>query len=185
MRKLALFTAVLLAFAPPASAAPLQITKSSLLMSDPFNGAVSPKAIPGALVDYTIRVTNPNDVLTTVNPVTITDAIPANTKLYVNSLGTLSINAGLNLVTTSPVAFYDDNLLGLGVFGSGLTYTYSGLASLTDSLAFSSDNGVTWNYVPTPDADGCDSRVTHIRATFTNNFRSGQYFALRFRVKLK
>jgi len=38
--------------------ATLEITKTSSVVSDPINGAVNPKAIPGATVEYSITVSN-------------------------------------------------------------------------------------------------------------------------------
>jgi len=38
----------------------------------------------------------------------------------------------------------------------------SGSADLR-SVAFSSDDGASFNYTPTPDGDGYDNNVTHIR----------------------
>lgn len=39
-------------------AATLTVTKTSAVISDPVNGATNPKAIPGAIVEYTISITN-------------------------------------------------------------------------------------------------------------------------------
>lgn len=50
-----------------------------------------------------------------------------------------------------------------GVPASGLSYTFSGLASATDDLAFSNDGGTSYARTPTPDARGCDPSVTHVR----------------------
>ena len=40
------------------SSAALSITKTATLISDPFNGITNPKAIPGAVVEYVITVSN-------------------------------------------------------------------------------------------------------------------------------
>ncbi|MDC7682778.1 hypothetical protein PQU92_05790 [Asticcacaulis sp. BYS171W] len=184
MKRLFLLLFGLLCLPLNANAAALTIAKSSLLMSDPLNGITSPKAIPGAVVDYTVKITNPNGIFTTVTPVAITDALPPRTKFYVGALGSLSLNS-VNLVTTGPVAFYDDNLLGLGLLGSDLSYTYGGLSSGTDSIAFSNDNGATWGYTPTADADGYDANITNIRVTLSGTFRAGSNFSLRYRIMIK
>lgn len=55
----------------------LTATKTALVTSDPVNGAVNPKAIPGATVHYTISITNTGTAAATA--VNITDDIPANT----------------------------------------------------------------------------------------------------------
>ncbi len=36
----------------------LSVAKSSQVISDPFNGTTNPKAIPGAIIEYTVTVTN-------------------------------------------------------------------------------------------------------------------------------
>ncbi len=164
-----------LLLAGPAQGAPLTVAKSSTLVSDPIDGAVLPKRIPGALIDYNILVTNPNSVLTTIGGVSVSDHIPTGTTLYVGNLG---------LAGSGPVAFSDGALLGL-LFGSGLTYNYAGLASTTDSLAFSNNNGVSYTYIPTPDANGFDANVTDIRVNPSGTQDAGSAFNLRFRVQVR
>ena len=51
--------------------ASLTITKTSSVISDPFNGAVNPKAIPGAIIEYTVRIDNAGPAVAPA--VTITD----------------------------------------------------------------------------------------------------------------
>lgn len=109
-----------------AFAAPLAVVKSLATVSDPL-GESNPKAIPGAVLDYTVKITNPNSG--TATGVVFSDAVPANTKLYVSDI---NLRGG-------PVVFADAAVLGIG--GSGLTYTYSGLSSKTDKIDFSSDGG--------------------------------------------
>ena len=60
------------------SAANLSATKKSLVISDPVNGTASPKAIPGATVQYCIILTNAAGSATATN-VSLTDALPAQT----------------------------------------------------------------------------------------------------------
>lgn len=148
--------------------APLTITKTSAVVSDP-QGNLLPKRVPGSLVDYTVTITNPNSALTTVNGVVFADAIPANTVLRVGDLGLL---AG-----SGPVV-YTDGLLPPSL----LTYTYTSLGSGTDRLDFSNDNGATWTYTPSGEFD---SHVTNIRVRMGGNQVAGSSFTLRFRVKVK
>ncbi len=61
------------------SAADLTITKTSTLISDPFNGTTDPKAIPGAVIEYAITVNNTGSVAAT--NVRITDVLDANVAL--------------------------------------------------------------------------------------------------------
>ena len=69
----------------------LTVTKTSVVISDPFNLAVNPKAIPGATMEYTITVVNaPGGA--TATAVTLADVIPANT-LFVP--GSITLNAAV------------------------------------------------------------------------------------------
>jgi len=63
----------------------LTVVKSSTVISDPINGLVVPKAIPGAVVQYCLIVNNAT-LLTPANGVNITDTIPANTTYVPGSI---------------------------------------------------------------------------------------------------
>jgi uncharacterized repeat protein (TIGR01451 family) len=133
----------------------LTIAKSVQVHSDPFNAGSNPKAIPGALMTYTITVLNtgsgPVDSGTTV----ITDPIPDHAALFVSDIsGTGS----------GPVLFTQ------GSTTSALSYTFAALGSSADDLDFSNNSGATWTYVPTPGADGCDPLVTNVRVNPKGQF---------------
>ena len=57
--------------------ATLTTVKTSSVISDPVNGAINPKAIPGSVVRYSIRVSNSGNVTVTNNSVFIIDALPS------------------------------------------------------------------------------------------------------------
>lgn len=161
-------------------AAPLTISKTAAVVSDPVNGILTPKVIPGAVVDYTILVQNPN-TLTVTRAVVVTDritdvAVPQGAEYFVGNL---------NGSNSGPVVFSDGSLLGLGLFSSNLTYTYSSLGSSSDNLAFSNDGGVTWTYTPVANSDGYDAAVTHIRVSPVGNFAVLSGFSLRLRVRVR
>lgn len=59
-------------------AASLVATKTSRVISDPFNGTTDPKMIPGAVVEYCIAVANGSGSATATG-VNISDALPAET----------------------------------------------------------------------------------------------------------
>ena len=67
--------------------AALSVAKTSVVVSDPINGALSatvfPRAIPDAVVEYGITLTNTGSADAEV--VTITDSIPANTEFENNT----------------------------------------------------------------------------------------------------
>ncbi len=150
----------------------LSMQKTTTTLSDPINGTTSPKAIPGAMIEYTITATNSGDSATDNNSIAIVDAIPDSTALYVADI------AG---VGSGPVNFTD------GAIASGLTYNFTNLNSSSDNVSFSNDGGISFNYTPTPDAEGIDSNVSHIKITPSGAFsaKSGTNipsFQLRFRV---
>jgi hypothetical protein len=126
----------------------LSLLKFSTLLSDPVRGTSNPKSIPGAVRSYTLRLTNSGAGKVDNDTLVLRDPLPAAMELYVGDL------AGPGL---GPVQFVD------GSPTSGLTFTFTSLASGTDSVDFSNDNGATWTYVPTPDGNGYDAAVTHIR----------------------
>lgn len=153
--------------AAPAFAAALTVVKTSSVVSDP-QGDLGPKAVPGAQVDYTITITNPNSLASTIAGVTFVDSIPANTKLRVSNYA---------LLNPGPVSFSS----GLSL----LSYAFTNFADDTDSLSFSSDNGAHWDYRPVADADGCDSNVNKIRVVAGGNQLAGSNFSITFRVQVK
>jgi hypothetical protein len=59
-------------------AASLTATKTSRVISDPFNGTTNPKMIPGAVVEYCIAVANGAGSATAVG-INISDTLPAET----------------------------------------------------------------------------------------------------------
>ena len=156
----------------PASAtiqvsAPLTITKSSIAYMDPLNNTTNPKLIPGGYVYYTVTVANPGGVPVTSGSIIITDPTPANLSLYVANLPS----------STSPLLF--------GAGSSGATFTFSGLASTTDDLEFSSNGGTTWTYVPTANGEGVDPAVTHMRIRPKGTMAAGSSFTLNFGYLVK
>lgn len=169
-----MITALLLAgltggiFDTPAIA-PVSVSKTAAVVSDPLNGALTPKAIPGAAVDYTITVNNTSNRALDDGTIALADPVPARTKLYVKNLG---------LAGSGPVAFGQALL-------TGLSLTFSGLGSTTDDVAFSKDGGVTYGYVPVPDEDGCDPLVTHLRVRPRGTMAIAGVFNVRFRVVVR
>jgi subtilisin-like proprotein convertase family protein len=142
--------------------ADLAVTKVSTLISDPVNLADNPKAIPGAVVEYVIGLSNNGTSSTDANSVVIVDNGPADAKLCQIT------RAG------GPVVFADPG-------GSGLTYSFTAIGAATDNLEFSNNGGVTWTYVPSADADGCDSAVTSFRLRPGGALAPGRNVTLRTR----
>jgi hypothetical protein len=145
------------------------------LVSDPFNGTVNPKAIPGAVLVYSLNVSNGSAGYPDSDSVVAVQSVPAQASLYVGDLG----GAG-----SGPVAFAQ------GTPSSGLSYAYSSLASTTDDLSFSNNGGASFGYTPVADASGYDSAVTHIRVSprglFAGSSGSGSpNFTVSYRIRVK
>jgi len=60
-----------------ATNATLTLVKTSTVLSDPVNGTTNPLAIPGAIVRYTIAVTNTGPTTVDSNSVVLIDSLPA------------------------------------------------------------------------------------------------------------
>lgn len=145
--------------------APLTMVKSSQASTDPFNGAVNPKLIPGARVAYTVTIANPNAFPTTADSIVIVDPTPARLALYVSNIAGSS---------GGPLRFQN------GATASGLTYTFTSLASTTDDIDFSRDGGATWTYVPAPNSAGADPLVNRIRIRPKGAMAANSSFSLLF-----
>jgi uncharacterized repeat protein (TIGR01451 family) len=80
-----------------------QATKTATLISDPVNGGLAPKAIPGAVMEYCIAVKNIG--AQTITGVAVTDNVPANTNYVPGStyVGG-SVALGVCLADGTPVA---------------------------------------------------------------------------------
>ncbi len=153
----------------------LVMLKSVTVTSDPVNGTSNPKSIPGANELYTLQLSNQGTGTVDNSSVTVVDMVPANTMLYVGDLG----GAG-----SGPALFTN------GSPSSTLTWTFISLVSNTDDIDFSNDGGGSWNYTPTPNAQGFDAAVTHVRlkpkGTMAANTGSGNpSFQVRLRVQVK
>jgi fimbrial isopeptide formation D2 family protein len=150
--------------------APLTMAKTSQPTTDPLNGAVNPKLIPGARAAYTVTIANPNAFAATADSILVIDPTPARLSLFV---GNISGSSG------GPLRFQN------GATASGLTYTFTSLASTTDDIDFSSDGGATWTYVPTPDSQGADPLVNRIRVRPKGAMAANSSFSLLFAYVIK
>ncbi len=81
-------------------AAALTVAKTSVVVSDPFNNTTNPKAIPGAVVEYAINVTN--SAATAANGVVVTDPIPANTTFVTNGYNAGASNVQITVGGGAP-----------------------------------------------------------------------------------
>ena len=133
----------------------LVVTKSVETVTDPINSVTNPKAIPGSDVLYTVTVSNQGSGTADNNSFELTDTIPGNSCMIVADIA----GAG-----SGPVQFQD------GSPSSGLSYSFISLTNTTDDLEFSNDNGLSYTYLPTVGASGCDTSITGIRINPAGTF---------------
>lgn len=124
----------------------IAISMSYNVLGDGINGGANPRAVNGAIVQFTVAVTGPSKGSTAAASFAINDDIPEQMALYVGDIN----NSG-----SGPVAFIEND--------SGLEFAFFGLSSTDDALEFSNNGGRTFDYIPNPDGDGFDDEVTHIR----------------------
>lgn len=135
------------AFAQSAPALAPQIRLTSRVIADPL-GSLRPKALPGAVIEYELAVSNVARATTANNIFAITSPVPPQLMLIVG------------MPDAAPgTAFEFVNQSGGGRDGCSIET----LASSADCVEFSDNGGRTFDYVPTPGIDGVDSRVTHLR----------------------
>jgi len=163
-----------LALFPPRTPPDILVLKSVQVYSDPVNLQDNPKAIPGSVMFYTVMVTNRGGS-TDTDTVVITDPMPVNTEVFVNDI---------NGAGSGPLLFTDGNSV------SGLSYSMNSLASTTDNISFSNDNGASFGYTPIPNVDGYDIAVTDIKASLSGAFKASTgaphpSFSIIFRVRVQ
>lgn len=122
------------------TASPL-VSKVAQTISDPVNSGSNPKAIPGAVVRYTIGVANQGLGPVDAGTLVITDPLPADAALFVDASG------------GDPIEFID------GAVASGLAYSYATDVTFSNQAG----GGPPYDYTPVPDADGFDPAVTGFR----------------------
>ena len=156
----------------------LSFSKTVTVISDPVNLTNNPLSIPGAELLYRLQVNNSGTGTVDADTIVMIDPINTNIALVVTDI---------NGAGSGPVGF-TDNPNGTGA--SGLTYTFTALNDALDDVSFSNDNGATYTYTPTPDANGVDTTVTHIKIApkgimAANTGAGNTNFELRFKVKVK
>ncbi len=141
----------------------LNVSKRLETFSDPVNGTINPKSIPGAIVEYSITVTNSGQGAADVNTFKVDDVIPLDTSLVVSGL---SCGGAVQITDGSP--------------SSGLS---------CGTVEFSQD-GVNYGYSPTPSGpNNTDSSARYIRIRPNNIFNAASggstpNVTFKFRVEL-
>jgi uncharacterized repeat protein (TIGR01451 family) len=144
------------------------IVKSSVTISDPINGATSPKIIPGSVMEYTIIVTNSGQGPADADSVAVTDAVPANMTMYVDT------GSG------DPVTFSCSA-------GCGLTFNYAANVRYTNTFplpALLAPPNVCGNFTYTP-SGSYDANVRGICINPAGAFNGASaQFTTRLRMKI-
>ncbi|GAA0310967.1 hypothetical protein GCM10009087_21320 [Sphingomonas oligophenolica] len=107
-----------------AANAQLTILKSSTLVSDPVNGTINPKFLPGAIVRYTFTVANTGPSTVTNNSVWLIDTLPAQLRVGTSSSPIFtqgSPTSGLTFTTGTDIR-YSSSATAPTTF-AGCTYT--------------------------------------------------------------
>jgi uncharacterized repeat protein (TIGR01451 family) len=146
----------------------LRVLKSSEVLSDPVNGTVSPRRIPGAIVRYSVTVTNTGSGAVDADSLVITDVLPADTDLQLSPPATPVVEF-VQGIPSSGLAFS-------ATTGVGYSNQPSGLAPFT--------------YTPSPDAAGFDAAVRGLRIAPTGSMAGSgaagnPSFTVRFRVRVR
>jgi uncharacterized repeat protein (TIGR01451 family) len=105
----------------------LVVQKSSSVISDPVNGTVNPKAIPGAIIEYVITVTNAGNRAVDSSSIVIIDEMPAEMAFVPGVPVTFtngSPSSGLNSFNPATMVRFSSQPGGAGPF----TYTPVGAA---------------------------------------------------------
>lgn len=159
----------------------ITVTKSVEVFSDPIHGENTnssfSKALPGSILTYTINAKNTGQGVAENNSIWISDAIPDKTFMLVKDFDDIS---GQGPVIEQPVNP-----------SSGLSYQFINLGSSSDNIEFSNNNGLSFDYSPSPNAEGVDQQITHFRINPSGTFQaplageSANQFSIKFRVQLQ
>jgi hypothetical protein len=142
----------------------LTMIKSSSIVSDPVNGTLNPKLIPGAMVNYTISVTNTGTLAVDANTIFIDDPLPTTT----------TYNNGVSL------AFANGTTASGLAFNAATDVKYSNSAATPASFA-------ACTYVPSA---GLDTNVKHVCVRPSGTMAGGSAgaqpsFSISFQVQIK
>lgn len=145
----------------------LRVQKLSEVLSDPVNGTTLPKRIPGAIVRYSLVVTNTGPGSPDAASLAIVDPLPAGTSLYLAAPGN-----GFEFVDGAPT--------------SGLSFDPAA------NVSYSRQPGGAppFDYLPVPDGSGVDPNVTAVRLAPGGTLRAASAagtpsFTIRFRVRVR
>lgn len=114
-------------------------------------------SLPGETVRYKITAQSTGNMPIDTDSLVFVDHLPADLALKVTDIDSPG---------NGPALFTD------GTPSSTLSYSFLSLANLTDDIDFSNDGGMSFDYVPTPDAAGADDNITHVRFSPKGSFQA-------------
>jgi uncharacterized repeat protein (TIGR01451 family) len=149
----------------------IMVLKSVQVISDPISGATTTaKAIPGAVLEYTVTVTNSGTGVADGSSLVVTDPIPSNTTMYVS---TVSGDPVLFTCSTSPAC--------------GLTFTYGSDVKYTNTYplpAVQAPPNACGNFTYAPTGN-YDANVKGLCINPEGTLNGGNAnFTVKFRVQL-
>ena len=113
--------------------ADLSVTKVSSVLNDPVNGSTQPKAIPGAVIEYCILISNSGSA--SAEAITATDTFPANVTYTASSMRSGTSCASASTVEDDDASGADESdPFGASVSGTNLTAIAASLGP-ADTLA--------------------------------------------------
>lgn len=168
-------------YTPPAPV--IGVVKSSVVVSDPVNGASNPKRLPGSVIEYRIAVTNSGRISPDADTVIMTDVLPADVDLtmatYTASDGCVVSCAGTD--GSRPARIND------GSTTSALTLDYVSVGSGADDVTFQDAGGAAI----TPPTSGTAPAVRRLLLQPSGTFAANPFgppypsFELRYRVTVR
>jgi uncharacterized repeat protein (TIGR01451 family) len=155
---------LLIAIPPPQ----LRVQKTSEVLSDPFNGTVNARRIPGAIVRYSVTITNTGPGSVDADSLVIRDVLPPDTELLVSP----ALGPAIEFLQGTPA--------------SGLTFVPATGAAYSNQPS----GGAPFTYVPTPGPGGFDPAIRGLRITpsgvLAGSGAGGDpSFTVRFRVRVR
>ena len=153
------------------------VLKTVQIISDPVNGTTNPKAIPGAILEYSITVTNSGDGSSDEDTIKISDTLDPNATFFAGDFGS-------GAPANSPFLFTN----GTGADLSGLAYDFFSLGNGFDSPTFFTDGGGGTPVEIFP-AAGFDPAVRSFDIELRGQFRPENIgtpeFTITYRVRLE
>jgi uncharacterized repeat protein (TIGR01451 family) len=110
--------------------ATVSVTKTEAIISDPINGGTNPKHIPGAIVEYTVTVTNAAGSALPATAVTLTDVLPGSVTFQPN---TYAAGQGIQVGGT-PRTNTNGDADGADYTGTTVTVTIASLAPAASTV---------------------------------------------------